>query len=192
MTPDPLSPGQLPVVPPDDPPQRRSRAPGAYLNLPLWQRYVISLFVAAVLLVGMVIWVTGHNTDSGPVNNNPAASVRANHEAEVLVAQDQAPHVAGMARGLSATAAVERVIHARVAAQVRDGAIAGPLKRANCHPTGARRAGTIGFSCTINSGSVNYPFLAAVDTAARRVTYCKRDPPPVPSENVPVSSRCRA
>jgi hypothetical protein len=183
---------RLPAVPPDGPPQRRSRASGAYLNRPLWQRYAISLLVAAVLLAGMVIWVAGHNTDSGPVNNNPAASVRANHEAEILVAQDQAPRVASVSRGLSPGTAVERVIHARMAAQVRGGAIAGPLKRADCRPTGARKAGTVGFSCTINAGSVNYPFLAAVDTAARRVTYCKRDPPPVPSENVPVSSRCRA
>jgi hypothetical protein len=31
-----------------------------------------------------------------------------------------------------------------------------------------------------------------VDTSARRITYCKRDPPPVPSQNVPLSPRCLA
>jgi hypothetical protein len=148
--------------------------------------------VAVVLLTAMVIWVAAHNTDSGPVTDNPAAAVRANHEAEILVAQDQAPHVARLPAGVTATTALEQVIHARVAGQVRRGAIAGPLKRAHCRVTGARTAKAVGFSCTINSGSVNYPFLAAVDAAARRVTYCKRDPPPVPSETVPVSSRCRA
>ena len=39
---------------------------------------------------------------------------------------------------------------------------------------------------------MTYPFLGVVDPAARRITYCKRDPPPAPSDNVPVSSRCRA
>jgi hypothetical protein len=148
--------------------------------------------VAAVLLTLMVVWVSGHNTDSGPVNRNPAAQIRADHEAALLVAEDQAPHVASLPAGLPVTAGLERVIHARLAGQVHSGAISGPLKPAHCRLAGAGTATAVGFACTINSGSVSYPFLAAVDTAARRVTYCKRDPPPVPSQDVPVSSRCRA
>lgn len=186
------SPPRSPAAAPDGPPPRRSRAPGAYLNLPLWQRYAVALLVAAILLAGMVIWVNGHNTDSGPTNNNPAATLRANHEASVLVAQDQAPHSVRLPAGLAARPALERVLHAHIAVQIRDGAIAGPLKSAHCRATGAGSGARLGFSCTVNSGSVNFPFLAAVDTAARRVTYCKRDPPPVPSETVPISSRCRA
>ncbi len=178
--------------PAPDPPARRPRSPGAYLNLPLWQRFAVSLSVGAILLVGLVIWVNGHNTDSQPSNNNPAAMVRANREAEILVAQDQAPHTARLRTGIPPLTALEHVIHARLAAQVASGAIAGPLKRARCRPTGARSASSRGFNCTIESGSVIYPFLAAIDTAERRITVCKRDPPPVPSENVPVSLRCRA
>lgn len=170
----------------------RTRAPGAYLNRPLWQRYAVSLVIATALLTGMVIWVSGHNTDSGPPDTNPAPAVPANREARILVSEDQAPHSAALPSGLASGPALERVLHAHVAAQIRDGAIAGPLRRALCHPTG-RSGSRLGFSCTVNSGSVIYPFLAAVDTAARRVTYCKRDPPPVPSEEpVPVSSGCRA
>lgn len=186
------SPPRSPATAPDGPRRQRSRAPGAYLNLPLWQRYALALLIAAILLTGMVIWVNGHNTDSGPTSENAASTLRANREAEVLVAQDQAPHSVRLAAGLSARAALERVLHRHVAAAVRDGAIAGPLKSARCHATGARSGARVGYSCTVNSGSVNFPFLAAVDAAARRVTYCKRDPPPVPSETVPVSSRCRA
>lgn len=169
----------------------RTRAPGAYLNLPLWQRYAVSLVVAAVLLTGMVIWVEGHNTDSGPANGNPNAIVSANRQARILVSEDQAPHSASLPPGLAAGPALERVLHAHVTAQIRDGALAGPLQPVRCHATG-RSGARIGFSCTIDSGSVNYPFLATVDTAARRATYCKHDPPPMPSEPVPVSSRCRA
>lgn len=170
----------------------RKRAPGAYLNLPLWQRYAISLIVAAVLLIGMVVWVSGHNTDSSPSNNNPAATLRANREAAILVAQDEAPRTVSLPAGVSSLTALEHVIHARLAAQVASGAVSGPLKRAHCRATGARSGAQRGYSCTIESGSVIYPFLAAVDTAARRITVCKRDPPPLPSENVPVSARCRA
>jgi hypothetical protein len=150
------------------------------------------MVVAVVLLAVMVIWVAGHNTDSGPTNLNLTATVRANHEAEILVDQDQAPHTVRLPSGRAAGTALESVIHAHLLAQVRDGAISGPLKPARCHPTGVRSASAVGFSCEIDAGSVNYPFLAAVDAAARRVTYCKRDPPPVPSESVPVSSSCRA
>lgn len=170
----------------------RTRAPGAYLSLPLWQRYAVSVVVATGLLAGMVIWVSGHNTDSGPPNSNPAATLPANREARILISQDQAPHSAALPPGLASGPALERVLHAHIAAEIRDGAIAGPLRAAVCHPI-SRSGSRIGYRCTIDSGSVNYPFLAAVDTAARRVTYCKRDPPPAPSEQaVPVSSGCRA
>ncbi|MEO6858246.1 MAG: hypothetical protein ABI323_06620, partial [Solirubrobacteraceae bacterium] len=158
-----------PAASPDpEAPRRRTRAPGAYLNLPLWQRYAISLFVAAVLLTGMVLWVRGHNTDSAPSNNDPAATLRANREAEILVAQDQAPRYVSLPAGVSSLAALEHVIHARLAAQVASGAVSGPLERARCRATGARSGARRGYSCTIESGSVIYPFLAAVDTAARR------------------------
>jgi hypothetical protein len=183
---------QSPGGVPDGAPPRRSRAPGAYLNLPLWQRYAVSGVIAVALLAGMVIFVAGHNTDSGPTNINPTATVQANHEAEILVEQDQAPHTVHLPSGRVPVRALESVIHAHVSAQVKEGALSGPLTPARCHPTGAHTATAVGFSCEIDAGSVNYPFLAAVDTAARRVTYCKRDPPPVPSESVPVSSRCRA
>jgi hypothetical protein len=185
------TPSRSPAAP-DGPTPPRTRAPGAYLNRPLWQRYAVSLVIAAVLLAIMVVWVSGHNTDSGPTNNNPAGAVRANHEAQVLVSEDQAPHTARLPSGVAAGPGLERVLHARVAAEVRGGAIAGPVKAAECRTTGVRSGASVGFRCMVNSGSVNYPFLAAVDTAVRRITYCKRDPPPVPSETVPVSSRCRA
>jgi hypothetical protein len=39
--------------------------------------------------------------------------------------------------------------------------------------------------------NVNYPFDAVIEPAVRHLTYCKRDIPPIPSMNIPVSARCR-
>ena len=171
--------------------QPRTRASGAYLNLPLWQRFALALLVAAALLSAMVVFVNANNTNSNP-STNPAAAVQANREAEILVAQDQSPRTARLPGGLSPAQGLERVIHLRMAARVAFGALSGPLERTRCRPAGSSGATVHAFTCRVVSGSVVYPFLGVVDTSARLVTYCKRDPPPVPSDDVPVSPRCRA
>jgi hypothetical protein len=168
---------------------RRPRAPGAYLRLPLWQRFALAGGITAVLLIALVIFVEHNNTNSNP-SLNEAAEVRANREAEILVAQDQAPHTVRLQRGAHAAASLEGALHARMASQIRAGVIDGPLKAAECVQRGAASGGRHAFSCTIEAGQVTYPFLGVVDTSTRRIAYCKRDPPPTPSDNVPVSSRC--
>ena len=40
------------------------------------------------------------------------------------------------------------------------------------------------------SGNVNYPFVGVFTEDQAALTYCKRDLPPIPSENIPVSARC--
>jgi uncharacterized iron-regulated membrane protein len=169
--------------------RRRVRAPGAYLALPLWSRFVLAAAVAVGLLVVMVLFVEANNTNTNP-SLNEASEVRANREAELLVAQDQAPHVVSLAAGAAPALALERAVHARMAAQVARGAIEGPLQAARCRlrapATGAGRR----YSCTVVAAGVTYPFLGVVDPRAHRLTYCKRDPPPLPSDNVPVSRRC--
>jgi hypothetical protein len=169
----------------------RSRAPGAYLRLALWQRYVVSLLVAGALLAVLVVFVAGHNTDA-PTSTNEAAAVQANRDAEILISQDQAPRSLRLTPGLAPAAALGKAIHARMAKQIAAGAIDGPLSDVRCRPTGSGAGSRQAFRCTVLAGSVSYPFLGVVDTAARRVTYCKRDPPPVASDSVPISRRCRA
>jgi hypothetical protein len=161
------------------------------LARPLWQRFALSLFVATVLVVAMVLYVNGNNTNS-PTSTNPAAAVQANRDAEILIAQDQAPRSAHLAREQSPAAGLERSVQARMAAQVQAGSIDGPLHRARCHPVGSRTGSRRPFSCSIVAGGVVYPFLGVVDTTERRITYCKRDQPPVASDDIPVSARCRA
>jgi hypothetical protein len=155
----------------------------------LWQRYALSGVIAVVLMIALVIYVNGHNTDSPP-RTNPAAAVQANREAETLVGQDQAPHVTHLRAGLSPRAALVLVLRADMSRRISRGGIDGPIQRTACHATGVG-AGTA-FSCVVEAGHVNYPFLGVVDRAAHRITYCKRDPPPAPSDNVPVSRRCTA
>jgi hypothetical protein len=169
---------------------RRPRAPGAYLRLPVWQRFVLAGVIAVVLLVAMVIFVEHNNTNTNR-SLNEAAEVKANRDAVILVRQDQAPHSMRLQAHQRPTLALERAIHGRMAAQIATGVIDGPLRAARCRASGAPRDGRSAFSCTIIAGQVTYPFLGVVDTASRQITYCKRDPPPTPSDNVPVSIRCR-
>ena len=168
---------------------RRVRAPGAYLALPLWARFVLAAVIAVALVAGMVLFVARNNTNTNP-SLNEASEVQANREAEVLVAQDEAPRVVRLTTGAAPADALEHAIHARMAAQVAGGAIAGPLKATRCEPRGRAGAGGRPYACTVLAGGVSYPFLAVVDPRAHRITYCKRDQPPVPSDNVPVSRRC--
>jgi hypothetical protein len=181
--------GPSPPAAPSPSSPRRVRAPGAYLALPLWSRFVLAAVVAVALLAAMVLFVEGNNTNTNP-SLNEAAEVRANREAEILVAQDQTPHVVRLAAGAAPAVALEHAIHARMAAQVAGGAIAGPLRATRCQPRGPATTAGRPYSCTVRAAGITYPFLGVADPRARRITYCKRDQPPVPSENVPVSRRC--
>ena len=97
-----------------------------------------------------------------------------------------------LASGVHAGAALTAAIHDYMTRRINAGALEGPLQRVHCHAAGALKGPRRAFSCDVRAGSVGYPFLGVVDVRARRVTYCKRDPPPAPSDNVPVSPRCQA
>jgi hypothetical protein len=156
---------------------------------------VLALGGAAIFIVALIVFVNREAAGSSQpaAVDKPAAIAEQNREARIVVGQDQAPHVVAF-RGRSAAG---RVLQGAVAAymkrQIASGAIEGPLMRSGCTPA-ASAAGTsrirLAFRCQVEAGNVTYPFLGVVDTASRQVTYCKRDAPPVPSMNIPVSSRC--
>lgn len=152
----------------------------------MWARWVLCVAVAALLLAGLVLFVDSNTTPDAVAPQNPSAVIRANREAETLVAQDQAPRVATVPAGAGAPAGVERAVRGDMTQRINAGQIEGPLDRVRCVGAGARTA----FSCTATAAGVNYDYLGVADLRARRVTFCRRDPPPVPSENVPVSRRC--
>jgi hypothetical protein len=153
-------------------------------------RTTCSLGIAAGLLVALVLFVSHHNTNSPPITNL-AAEVRANQEAEILVSQDQAPHVARLSSGV-APAAIDHAVRTFMARQIARGAISGPLQHEACVQVGTRAAVRRAFSCVVQAGGVGYQFRGVVDARARRITYCKRDPPAIPSQIVPLSRRCLA
>jgi hypothetical protein len=159
-------------------------------HLPLWLRTTCSLGIAACLLVALVLYVSHHNTNSPPITNL-AAEARANREAEILVSQDQAPHVARLSSG-AGPATIERAIHTFMAGQIARGAISGPLQHEACAQVGPRDGVRRAFSCVVQAGGVRYQFGGVVDARARRITYCKRDPPAIPSQIVALSRRCLA
>ena len=166
----------------------RSSGPNLWLRLPLWSRWALSLLIAIVLIVALVIFVDRHNNDN-LATLSPAAALRANREAEIVVSQDQAPHVVRLAPGVSAEVAFTRTIRGVMNQLLAKAEIDGPFDRVSCKRAGSR-AGHALFHCTGEADDVNYPFVGVVDERAHRLTYCKRDPPPVPSQNIPLSPRC--
>lgn len=166
------------------------RSTGGIFGLPLWLRWALSFGVVLVLGAALVLFVEHHGSDS-PTTTDPAAVLRANREAEILVAQDQAPHVVRLSSGIAPAAALERALHAAMAQLIASGQINGPLGRSTCTPTRAAAGDRRSFACRVLAARVSYPFVGVVDTRTRRITFCKRDPPPIPSQNIPVSRRCR-
>ncbi len=167
-----------------------SRTSGpSWLRLPLWARWALTVAVAIALAVALVVFVDRHNNNNvAPLS--PKAAVRANREAEIVVSQDQAPHVAGLNPAIPPEMAFRRVIGAQMNKLLADGEIDGPLDRVTCAAAGTGR-GVTGYRCTGEADDVNYIFEGVIDHRARLITYCKRDPPPVPSQNIPISRRCQ-
>jgi hypothetical protein len=160
------------------------------LRPPLWARWVLALGAGVIFLVALVLFVQ-HNNNNSEATQSPAAVARANRQAEVVVAQDQAPHVVALKSGAGARGALVAAVRADMTAMINNGIIEGPVSRTTCAPTGGH-GGRLTFRCAALAAGVTYPFLGVVDPGTRQVTYCKRDEPPVPSMNIPVSRRCLA
>lgn len=160
----------------------------ARVRPPLWARWALSLLVAAAAVVALIAFVHHHN-DNGLAHISTAAEQRANQEAKVVVGEDQKPHTVQL-HGRSASAALATAVRADVRHRIATGNIDGPLGKVGCVASG-HRGGAQAFTCRAVAAHVSYPFLAVATPRTGRAVYCKRDAPPAPSENIPVSKRCR-
>jgi hypothetical protein len=154
-------------------------------------QWILSVSIAAVVVVVLVIVVDkGNQTANAPAPPiNRAAVTEENREARILVTQDQAPHLAALPAG-STAAAVAGVVRAYMSGQIAHGVIDGPIEHSSCGAGEGSTPARLVFDCTVVAADVNYPFDAVVAPAAHQITYCKRDLPPAPSMNIPVSARC--
>lgn len=155
---------------------------------PMWVRWVLSLGVAALLAVALIVFVSHHN-DNLLANESPEAAERANRESEIVVSQDQAPHVVTIAAGTPRTA-VTRAIRDAMNARIANGLAGAPLQHVSCRTT-VTRASATGYRCRATAAGVGYPYLAVLNRRTHALTFCKHDAPPAPSMNIPVSPRCR-
>jgi hypothetical protein len=159
-----------------------------WARIPLAVRWSISLLIAAVAIVALVLFVTHHN-DNGLAHISAKAQEQESQQADVLIGSDQAPRTVDVGAG-SVQSGLTLGVRADMRHRIATGNVDGPLQSVRCGESG-HRAGRQAFHCIAEAADVNYPFLAVATPSARIVVFCKKDFPPSPSENIPVSRRCR-
>lgn len=155
----------------------------------LWMRWAISIIVGAAAIVALVLFVE-HNNNNSEAQGSAKSLEREQQEDKVLIGADQAPHTVVLRGGRSVNAGFVAAVRADIHNGLRTGDIQGTVQRIGCHHSGAR-AGRVAYRCVAQVQNVKYPFVGVYVAKTQRITYCKRDPPPVRSENIPVSRRCR-
>jgi hypothetical protein len=159
---------------------------------PLWARWLLTILTFAVLTLAVVVFVHDHSEGtSAPTKSEREAEVEANREGNVVIEEDQAPHTARLGAGMATLTALERALSGDARDRVRSGNLTGPFQSVRCEAKGATPTNRA-FRCTVRAASVNYPYLAVLNTHTRQFTWCKLDPPPVSgAPEVPVSARCK-
>jgi hypothetical protein len=159
----------------------------------MWAQWVIPFAVAAAVVIALVVFVN-HETNNVPAIagvSSPSAVREQDREDTILVQEQQAPHVVSLKAGESPARAVRAAVVAYMNHQINTGAMDGPIRSASCRAAGGA-SGRLVFHCKVTASAqmVTYPFDGVVQPASRKVTYCQRVAPPIPSMNVPVSKRC--
>jgi hypothetical protein len=158
---------------------------------PMWLRWVLAILVFASAGTTLVIVLNNTPSDEGS-GGSPAAEGRANQVGRIVVEQDQAPHTAPLARANSPRDALTHAIRADALTRIHHNDLSGPLQAISCSAPRPLPGSVQGYHCSVRSGNITYPFLGIVDLRTRRITWCKRDPPPVddPELEVPINRAC--
>lgn len=168
---------------------RRRRGFG---GLPRWTQFAVTFGIAAIVIVAVVLYVHHVGNDSGqeaPITS-PRAVKEENREANILVRQDQAPHVATIAAGTSPADGLRAAVLKYMRHQIDIGVISGPLTKAACMARSGSTSTRSALRCDVTAAQVTYPFYGVVATQSGQITYCKKDQAPIPSMNVPLAAKC--
>jgi hypothetical protein len=155
-------------------------------------QWFLPFAVAGGVVLALVLFVN-YETNNVPAIapvNSPKAVAEQYREANILVRQQQAPHVARLHAGRPALVALRDAVVAYVNHQINLGSFSGPIRRSSCRPAAGSASGRLVFRCDVTASSqmVTYPFYGVVSEGM--ITYCQRVAPPIPSMDVPVSKRC--
>ena len=159
-----------------------------WAKIPLTVRWAVSLLVAVALVVLLVRFVDTHGSNALAHVSQRNLNAE-NHQAQIVVGQEQAPVTIAIPAGTSATQTLRAAVRRDMNHQITDATIDGPLQSVVCIVHG----GTLqrsGYHCLAEAGNVKYPFLAVITPKAHRAVFCEKIYPPIPSENIPVSARC--
>ncbi len=149
-------------------------------------QFVLSFLVAGALIAGLVVFVENNQNASDRALLSPAAVAEQNREAEIVIAQDQRPHVVRVGAGARASTALQRAIAADMNRRIAFGTVPGSLQRVACSPAGP--GARVVFHCAAFVSDVRYLYVGVL--ARRQLVYCRRELPPVPGQDVPLSPRC--
>ncbi len=158
---------------------------------PMWARWMLAVLVGAAVIVGTVVAINRAGPEAP--TSEAAAEAEINRASDIAITEDEAPHSAGLAAGAAPAAALERAIAQDVHQRIASHQLTGPLQSVICTAAGAGSAGRDPYHCTVRSSGISYPFLAVAEEPAKRLTWCKDDPPAVANAEpeVPISASCR-
>jgi hypothetical protein len=159
---------------------------------PMWARWALAIVVAVAVIAGIVIAVNRAGPEGATTEAGAEAEI--NRMSDIAISEDEAPHSAAFAPGSAPTKALEGAIAGDVRQRITDTQLTGPLQSVTCRTAGAPSGARRPYSCTVRSASIAYPFLAVLDEARHRLTWCKIDEPAAADAGpeIPVSASCRA
>lgn len=161
--------------------------------MPLRARWAAAIIVAIAVIAGVVIAVNRAGPE-GVASSEGGAEAEVSREADIVIAEDQAPRTAGLPAGAAPTSALQQAIAADVRRRISANQLTGPLQRVSCSAAGSASGGRSPYRCNVRSAGISYLFLAVIDEHARRLTWCKVDSSPAGAGSgpeIPISDRCR-
>ena len=158
-------------------------------QLPLWTRWVLAVTVFASLGLAAFLFARGRNSTAPTLDAQ--GTIEANAVGQIVVRQDQAPHVAGWRADSPAARALRDAIIADVRARIASRDLTGPLGSVSCAPVRRASHQREPFVCSVVSASLAYTFYGVADRGTRTLTWCKQDPVEDAGLAVPLSASCQ-